>query len=102
MKSHTHCAATSTSALCAASALIEGMRRNSASSSNQRSDTGRAYQRLGEVSDTKSVRQLSAASQVPRQGSEMGRNPRPFVPEGTYHLTAYGIDDRPIFVDVAD
>jgi len=32
----------------------------------------------------------------------MGRNPRPFVPGGTYHLTAHGIDDRPIFVDDAD
>ena len=32
----------------------------------------------------------------------MGRNPRPFVPGGTYHFTAHGIDDRPIFVDDAD
>jgi len=31
----------------------------------------------------------------------MGRNPRPFVPGGTYHLTAHGTDDRPIFVDDA-
>jgi putative transposase len=32
----------------------------------------------------------------------MARNPRPFVPGETYHLTAHGIDDRPIFVDDAD
>ena len=31
----------------------------------------------------------------------MGRNPRPFVPGGPYHLTAHGTDDRPIFVDDA-
>src|SRR5918912_1458384 len=38
-KSHTHCPAACTSALCEASALIEGIRRNSASSSNQASGT---------------------------------------------------------------
>ena len=32
----------------------------------------------------------------------MGRARRSFVPGGIYHLTAHGLDDRPIFVDDAD
>ena len=32
----------------------------------------------------------------------MGRTRRSFVPGGVYHLTAHGLDDRPIFVDDVD
>lgn len=32
----------------------------------------------------------------------MGRNPRIYHPDGIYHLTARGIDDRPIFRDDID
>ena len=32
----------------------------------------------------------------------MGRSPRSFVPDGIYHLTVHGIDDRPIFIDDTD
>ena len=32
----------------------------------------------------------------------MGRNPRCYDPEGIYHLTLHGIDDRPIFIDDVD
>ena len=50
----------------------------------------------------KSVRHLSETSQVSRQGWEMSRARRSFVPGGIYHLTAHGLDDRPIFLDDAD
>jgi REP element-mobilizing transposase RayT len=32
----------------------------------------------------------------------MGRNSRCYDPEGIYHLTLHGIDDRPIFMDDVD
>ncbi len=32
----------------------------------------------------------------------MGRNPRDFHPDGIYHLTSHGVDDRPIFRDDVD
>jgi putative transposase len=32
----------------------------------------------------------------------MGRQPRSYTPNGIYHLTAHGIDDRPVFVDDVD
>lgn len=32
----------------------------------------------------------------------MGRRPRDYHPDGIYHLTAHGIDDRPIYADDID